>query len=54
MEDYLHTSTGHYEYLVLLSGFSNELSVVKAFINDVLNRYVVIYLDDMCVFGDNA
>lgn len=45
------TATGHYEYLV------NSPSVFQAFINDIfrdmLNRFVIVYIDDILIYSDN-
>ncbi|KAL0195114.1 hypothetical protein M9458_008686, partial [Cirrhinus mrigala] len=50
------TTTEHYEYLVMPFGLVNSPSVFQAFINDVfrdmLNRWVVIYIDDILIYSD--
>uniref|UniRef100_A0A4W5K794 Gypsy retrotransposon integrase-like protein 1 n=1 Tax=Hucho hucho TaxID=62062 RepID=A0A4W5K794_9TELE len=50
------TSTGHYEYLVMPFGLSNSPSVFQSFINDVfrdmLNRWVIVYIDDILVYSN--
>ncbi len=51
------TTSGHYEYLVMPFGLSNSPSVFQAYINDVfrdmLNRWVIVYIDDILVFSDS-
>ncbi|KAL0186198.1 hypothetical protein M9458_017868, partial [Cirrhinus mrigala] len=50
------TTTGHYEYLVMPFGLVNSPSVFQAFVNDIfrdmLNRWVIVYIDDILVFSD--
>ena len=47
------TDTGHYEYLVMPYGLVNAPAVFQVFLNealgDKLNKYVVVYLDDIFV-----
>lgn len=51
------TTTGHYEYRVMPFGLANSPSVFQALINDVfrdmLNRYVIIYIDDILIYSDS-
>ncbi len=51
------TTSGHYEYLVMPFGLSNSPSVFHAFINDVfrdmLNRWVIVYIDDILIYSDS-
>ncbi|KAI7795689.1 hypothetical protein IRJ41_003218 [Triplophysa rosa] len=51
------TSTGHYEYLVMPFGLANAPSVFQSFINDVfrdlLNRFVIVYIEDILVFSNS-
>lgn len=48
---------GHYEYLVMPFGLVNSPSVFQAFANDVfrdmLNQYVMVYIDDILVYSDS-
>ncbi|KAI2653818.1 Transposon Tf2-6 polyprotein [Labeo rohita] len=50
------TTTGHYEYSVMPLGLVNSPSVFQAFVNDVfrdmLNRWVIVYIDDILIFSD--
>ncbi|KAL0187602.1 hypothetical protein M9458_014701, partial [Cirrhinus mrigala] len=50
------TTTGHYEYSVMPFGLVNSPSIFQAFINDtfrdMLNRWVIIYIDDILIFSD--
>lgn len=50
------TATGHYETLVMPFGLSNSPSVFQSFINDVfrdmLNRWVIVYIDDILVYSN--
>uniref|UniRef100_A0A8C9T6V6 Gypsy retrotransposon integrase-like protein 1 n=5 Tax=Scleropages formosus TaxID=113540 RepID=A0A8C9T6V6_SCLFO len=49
------TALGHYEYLVMPFGLANAPSVFQAFVNEVLreliNRSVLVYLDDILIFS---
>ncbi len=49
------TTTGHYEYLVMPFGLANSPSVFQSFINevfrDMLNRWVIIYIDDILIYS---
>ncbi len=51
------TTSGHYEYLVMPFGLSNSPSVFQPYINDVfrdmLNRWVIVYIDDILVYSDS-
>ncbi|KAL0185639.1 hypothetical protein M9458_017309, partial [Cirrhinus mrigala] len=50
-------TTGHYEYRVMPFGLSNSPSIFQALVNDVfrgeLNRYVIVYIDDILVYSEN-
>ncbi len=50
------TCTRHYEYLVMPFGLSISPAVFQSFINDVfrdmLNRQVVVYIDDIPIYSD--
>ncbi len=49
------TTTGHYEYRVMPFGLANSLSTFQSFINDVfrdmLNRFVIVYIDDILIYS---
>ncbi len=51
------TTSGHYKYLVMPFRLSNSFSVFQAFINDVfrdmLNRWVIVYIDDILIYSDS-
>ncbi len=49
------TTTGHYEYLVMPFRLANSPSVFQSFINevfrDMLNRWVIVYIDDILIYS---
>ena len=51
------TRYGHYEYQVMPFGLTNIPASFQHFINDIfsdiLDNYVVVYLDDILIFSDN-
>ncbi|KAI2650806.1 Transposon Tf2-6 polyprotein [Labeo rohita] len=51
------TTSGHYEYRVMPFGLVNSPSYFQAFINDVfrdmLNRWVIAYMDDILVYSNS-
>ncbi|KAI2655269.1 Transposon Tf2-6 polyprotein [Labeo rohita] len=51
------TTSGHYEYLVMPFGLANSPSYFQAFVNevfrDMLNRYVIVYIDDILIFSNS-
>lgn len=50
------TTNGHYEYRVMPFGLVNSPSVFQSFVNDIfrdmLNRTVIIYIDDILIYSD--
>ncbi len=52
------TTSGHYEYLVMPFGLANSPSVFQAFMNDIfrdmLDRWVIVYIDDILIYSDNS
>ncbi|KAI2665770.1 Transposon Tf2-9 polyprotein [Labeo rohita] len=50
------TTSGHYEYWVMPFGLANSPSYFQAFVNDVfrdmLNRWVIVYIDDILIFSN--
>ncbi len=51
------TITGHCEYRMMAFGLANSQSVFQSFINDVfrdmLNRNVIVYIDDILVYSES-
>ncbi len=49
------TTRGHYEYQVMPYGLANSPAVLQSFINDIfrdlLNQYVVAYIDDILIYS---
>ena len=52
-----NTHLGHFEYLVMPFGLTNAPAVFQTLVNNVLrdfiNRFVVVYLDDILIFFPN-
>ncbi|KAI2647134.1 Transposon Tf2-6 polyprotein [Labeo rohita] len=50
------TTSGHYEYRVMPFGLANSPSYFQAFVNDVfrdlLNRWVIVYIDDILIYSN--
>lgn len=50
-------ANGHYEYLVMPFGLSNSPSIFQSFINaifrDMLNHFVIVYIDDILIYSDS-
>lgn len=51
------TTSGHYEYLVMPFGLANSPSIFQSFMNDMfrdmLNRGVIVYIDDILVYSNS-
>ncbi|KAL0182333.1 hypothetical protein M9458_021708, partial [Cirrhinus mrigala] len=51
------TTSGHYEYLVMPFGLANSPSYFQALVNevfrDMLNRWVIVYIDDILIFSNS-
>ncbi|KAI2668070.1 Retrotransposon-derived protein PEG10 [Labeo rohita] len=51
------TTSGHYEYRVMPFGLANSPSYFQAFVNevfwDMLNRWVIVYIDDILIFSSS-
>ncbi|KAL0162387.1 hypothetical protein M9458_041783, partial [Cirrhinus mrigala] len=51
------TPSRHYEYRVMPYGLSNSPSIFQSFMNeifrDMLNRFVIIYIDDILIYSPN-
>ncbi|CAJ0934458.1 unnamed protein product, partial [Ranitomeya imitator] len=52
-----NTPEGHFEYLVMPFGLSNAPSVFQSFMHDIfrnyLDKFMIVYLDDILVFSDD-
>ncbi|KAG1927373.1 retrotransposable element [Pimephales promelas] len=50
------TTTGHYEYTVMPFGLANSPSVFQSFVNeifrDMLNRNLIVYIDDILIYSE--
>ncbi|KAI2644948.1 Transposon Tf2-6 polyprotein [Labeo rohita] len=50
------TTSGHYEYRVMPFGLVNSPSYFQAFVNevfrDMLNRWVIVYVDDILIYSN--
>ena len=55
MEDRVQNAMGLFEYLVILFGLTNALATFQAYINNVLRKYlnvfVVVYLNNILVYS---
>ena len=53
-----NTPTGHWEYLIMPFGLTNAPAVFQAFVNNVLqdmiNKFIFVYLDDILIFSQDA
>ncbi|KAL0202757.1 hypothetical protein M9458_000775, partial [Cirrhinus mrigala] len=51
------TTSGHYEYRVMPFGLANSPSYFQAFVNevfrDMLNRWIIVYIDDILIFSSS-
>ncbi|KAL0147487.1 hypothetical protein M9458_057202 [Cirrhinus mrigala] len=51
------TTSGHYEYWVMPFGLANSPSFFQAFVNevfrDMLNRWVIVYIDDILIYSSS-
>ncbi|KAL0160140.1 hypothetical protein M9458_043865, partial [Cirrhinus mrigala] len=51
------TASGHYEYRVMPFGLANSPSYFQAFVNevfrDMLNRWVIVYIDDILIYSSS-
>ncbi|KAK3559071.1 hypothetical protein QTP86_002985, partial [Hemibagrus guttatus] len=52
-----HTTSGHFEYLVMPYGLTNALAIFQSLINevfrDILNKYVIAYIDDILIYSSS-
>ncbi|KAK3553382.1 hypothetical protein QTP70_003555 [Hemibagrus guttatus] len=52
------TTRGHYEYRVMPYGLANAPAVFQSFINeifrDIMNKYVVAYIDDILIYSKSV
>ncbi|CAJ0915214.1 unnamed protein product [Ranitomeya imitator] len=52
-----NTPEGHFEYLVMPFGLANAPSVFQSFMHDIfreyLDKFLIVYLDDILIFSDD-
>ena len=57
MEDCVPTHYSSYKWMVMLFGLSNAPAAFQHFMNeifaDLLDIYVIIYLDDLLIYSDD-
>ncbi len=51
------TSTGHYEYCIMPFRLANSPSIFQSFVNeifrDMLDHWVVVYIDDIVIYSNS-
>ena len=47
------TSYGHYEFVVVPFGISNALATFMCLINRYLDKFVVVFLDEILIYSKN-